>query len=163
MPIIEGSEPATSGWSQATALGQPIMRGEFFVDSRCLAQQHARTQYWVKMNIKHFFAATLFFLAVASVHAADVPAALIDGNANVCVQVNSNPKMKSLDKFAPVDAAKIPSYCSCYAKKYWDSVPQADYDGMMAEHAAGELKGKHGMAIRAQLHTRNETAKKACQ
>ncbi len=102
-------------------------------------------------------------LVAAQAHAADVPQSLVDVNTNACVQMNARPETKALDKFAPADAAKVPGYCSCYSKTYWASVPQADYDGMVAEHAAGDMKGPHSLAIRAALHARNEAAKKSCQ
>lgn len=102
-------------------------------------------------------------LAVSPAHAANVPPQLVDANAQVCVRMDSNAKLKALDKYAPADASRVPAYCSCLSKAYWASVPQADYDGMMAETAAGNLKGPHSLAIQAAISARNEAAKKSCQ
>ena len=114
------------------------------------------------MKLKIAMSAIALTLAASHVQAAEVPAGLVDVNANACVQMNSQPQTKALDKFAPADPAKVPGYCQCYSKAYWKSVPQADYDGMLAEHAAGDMKGPHSLAIRAALHARNDAAKSSC-
>jgi len=105
-------------------------------------------------------------LALAStlpaVHAADVPQGLIDSNANVCVQMSKIPGAAQRDPNRPTDPAKVPSYCACSSKAYWSSVPQADYDGMLAESRAGG-QGPHGKAITDALHDRMEAAGKSCR
>lgn len=107
--------------------------------------------------------AAALVVALSPARSANVPPEMVALNEKMCVELNSRPETKSLDKLAPSDAAKIPGYCHCYSKAYWDSVPQADYDGMMAEHKAGETKGPHSLALRAALKERNEAAKKSCR
>lgn len=98
-----------------------------------------------------------------SAAAANVPSQMLAANTQACVQLAGMMSQKGMDPYAPKDKSKQPAYCGCVSKKYWDQVPQADYDGMMAEMTRGEQHGPRGQAIDKALNQRMENAKKACR
>jgi hypothetical protein len=124
------------------------------------------------MHVLHRGAFALSFaLAAAAAHSADVPQGMLDANTNVCMQMARTPSASKLDPLLPSDASKVAGYCACVSKTYWASVPQADFDGMMAEHrqmadaaqtGAAPRQGAHGKAITDVLHTRMAEARKTC-
>jgi hypothetical protein len=94
--------------------------------------------------------------------AANVAKQWIDQNSQVCEQFASMPDAKKIDPYVPGDKKQAPAYCNCVSKKYWSQVPQADFDGMLAEMQRGDVNGPRGQAISKALDQRMETARKSC-
>jgi hypothetical protein len=112
---------------------------------------------------KILVATAFLFLLNGFAGAAKVSEELIQGNADVCATIAANPALRKLDPSLPSDSAKIPSHCRCVSNAYWDSVPQTDYEGMLVERRAGQMKGPYGVSIASKVHDRMTNARSSCK
>ena len=112
-----------------------------------------------------FLGATVLALSawVTTATAADVPEGMKQGNTQLCLQT-AGKKIAGqlLDPHAPKQKDQIPAYCNCVSDAYWASVPQADFDAMLAELKRDQFNGPAAKAIGSKVNTRLEAAQKKC-
>jgi hypothetical protein len=88
---------------------------------------------------------------------ADVPAEMKSMNTKLCMGATA-----VVDPQAPKDKAQIPKYCECVTDSYWASVPQSEYEGMIAESRRG-IEGPATRKMDGQLDARMKAAQKKCK
>ncbi len=95
--------------------------------------------------------------------AADVPNEMKQSNTDLCLQTAGKKIAgQQLDPYAPTQKDRIPTYCNCVSNAYWASVPQADFDAMMAELQRDQINGPAAKAIGSKVDARLEAAQKKC-
>lgn len=91
--------------------------------------------------------------------AAEIPKELLEANVQRCVEAA---KAKE-DPSAPKRERAIPAYCKCVVGKYWQAVPQADFDALVAEKQAGTADGPAAQAMADNQDARANAASAACK